>query len=625
MDRAKQLSVMHYLRAAVGPAATGVGDGELLARFAMHRDQAAFELLLWRHAGMVHRTCESVLRDHHAAEDACQAAFLALARKAGSISRGDAVAGWLHRVARRIAVRLAAQRAKQQAASGDALAAIAGSATTFDVAEAPLLHEEVARLPERYRAPVVLCFFEGLTQTDAATRLGWPVGTVAGRLARAKNLLHRRLTRSGVTCPTVGFAAVALADSAAAVSSAFVSVTGHAAVAVAARSAVVPSISPQVLLLSNGALRTMAYTKLQWAACAAVLTGGMFTGGMWAVGQAPSAPAPAEAPKPKELSEKPAPAKQEFPRATLTQRAKSANNLKQLMIAIHNYHDTNGVFPHDVTDNAGKPLLSWRVQILPYMEQAYLYRSFKLDEPWDSDNNKPLMAQMPACLKVGIEPAKSTDTYYQFFSGEGAALEFGKKLRFADITDGSSNTLGIVEAGPPVPWSKPADIAYDPKNPPKLAGPFSNLINVSMMDGSTKAYRPTIDETLLHQLITRAGGEVQDQDKLKTAFAPRLPLTPEEKREAADALKKSKSLSEELTKILTQRSALLEDLYRLRIAAELGGNETPEGNLDLAFEYVRVLEALTKEAKRMNADIQLEIDARKHPPKPVIKDAPKEK
>ena len=213
------------------------------------------------------------------------------------------------------------------------------------------------------------------------------------------------------------------------------------------------------------------------------------------------------------------------------------------------------------------------------------------------------MAQMPACLKVGIEPAKSTDTYYQFFSGEGAALEVGKKLRFADITDGSSNTLGIVEAGPPVPWSKPADIAYDPKNPPKLAGPFSNLINVSMMDGSTTAYRPTIDETLLHQLITRAGGEVQDQDKVKSALAPRLPLTPEEKREAADALKKSKALSEELTKILAQRSALLEEMYRLRIAAELGSKETPEGNLDLAFEYVRVLEALMNEAKRMNADI----------------------
>ena len=263
----------------------------------------------------------------------------------------------------------------------------------------------------------------------------------------------------------------------------------------------------------------MAYTKLQWAACAAVLTGGLFTGGMWAVGQAPSAPAPAEAPKPKELSEKPAPAKQEFPRATLTQRTKSANNLKQLMLAIHNYHDTNGVFPHDVTDNAGKPLLSWRVQILPYLEQDNLYRAFKLDEPWDSDNNKKLIAKMPKTFEMaGIETKEKGQTFFQTFVGKkGDAIRplmlegEQKGLGIVGISDGSSNTFMVVEAAEPVIWTKPGDLPFDANEKlPKLGRRQRNGFNVVFCDGSVRFIKSTTPEATLKAYITTNGGEVID-------------------------------------------------------------------------------------------------------------------
>src|SRR5262249_35851826 len=153
--------------------------------FATDRDAGAFELLVWRHAGLVLRVCRGVLRDHHAAEDATQAVFLALARQAGSVGRSGSAAGWLFRVARRIAAR---------ASGGSLVATVPGTdldglpapdaASVPDADEERVLHEELARLPKRYRAPILLCFFEGLTHAEAARRLGVPVGTVAGRMAR---------------------------------------------------------------------------------------------------------------------------------------------------------------------------------------------------------------------------------------------------------------------------------------------------------------------------------------------------------------------------------------------------------------------------------------------------------
>ena len=200
-------AIREYLKVAAGANPAGPADVELLARFAATRDESAFELLVWRHAALVQRVCRAVLRDHHTAEDAAQAAFLVLARKAHTFPGRGSVVGWLYRVARRIAIRLAKDRARRPAIS-EGLDRVPGASrephTPPD--ELAALCAEVDRLPERYRVPVLLCFFEGLTHAEAARRIGWPVGSVAGRLARAKDLLARRLSRKGI-----GLAAVALA------------------------------------------------------------------------------------------------------------------------------------------------------------------------------------------------------------------------------------------------------------------------------------------------------------------------------------------------------------------------------------------------------------------------------
>jgi prepilin-type processing-associated H-X9-DG protein len=190
--------------------------------------------------------------------------------------------------------------------------------------------------------------------------------------------------------------------------------------------------------------------------------------------------------------------------------AVSANNLKQLALAMHNYHDTYGHFPPQaIYSKQGKPLLSWRVLLLPYLEQDNLYRQFKLDEAWDGPHNKGLLAQMP---KVFADPAvesKDPMTVYQAFVGPGAFFEDKKGLPINEITDGTSNTLMIVEAANPVSWTKPQDLPYDPNQPlPKLGGHRPGGFNAAFCDGSVRFLRQNIKESLLRDLITRNGGEV---------------------------------------------------------------------------------------------------------------------
>ena len=195
-------------------------------------------------------------------------------------------------------------------------------------------------------------------------------------------------------------------------------------------------------------------------------------------------------------------------------RMQVQNNLKQIGLALHNYHDVNGAFPPQATyDKNGKPLLSWRVFILPYIEQDNLYKQFHLDEPWDSEHNKKLLAQMP---KVYASPAdeKSLEdhlTHYQGFFGKGAFFEGKKGIKITDITDGTSNTLMIVEASKAVPWSKPEDIPFDPaKELPKLGLPGAQGFQAGFCDGSVRFISHTIKPQTLRSLITRAGGEVVD-------------------------------------------------------------------------------------------------------------------
>jgi hypothetical protein len=199
-------------------------------------------------------------------------------------------------------------------------------------------------------------------------------------------------------------------------------------------------------------------------------------------------------------------------------RMQSTNNLKQIALAMHNYHDVNGRFPAAaICDKNGKPLLSWRVAILPYVEQDQLYKQFHLDEPWDSEHNKKLLAQMPRIYALpGVSKAGDTRTHYRVFVGPEAVFEMDKGRRIADITDGTSNTFMAAEAAEAVPWTKPEGLEYGAeKAMPKLGSFYGGGFNVAFMDGSVHFLKPTMPEATLRALITRSGGEVIDAGALE--------------------------------------------------------------------------------------------------------------
>lgn len=195
-------------------AAGSLGDGPLLERFLNRQEGAdeAFETLMARHGPMVHSVCRQVLGATHDADDAFQATFLILIRQAREVRRRDAIGGWLYGVARRVALRArsdAARRRHQERQAGVEEAAPENTDAEDRHSLLALLYEEIARLPEKYRAPVVLCELGGRTHAEAANQLNWPVGTVSGRLSRARDLLRGRIARRGLTLPAGLLAAAA--------------------------------------------------------------------------------------------------------------------------------------------------------------------------------------------------------------------------------------------------------------------------------------------------------------------------------------------------------------------------------------------------------------------------------
>jgi len=198
-------------------------------------------------------------------------------------------------------------------------------------------------------------------------------------------------------------------------------------------------------------------------------------------------------------------------------RSQQMNSLKQLGLAMHNYHDTYKSFPPAVfRDKAGKPLLSWRVHVLPYVDENELYKQFHLDEPWDSEHNKQLIEKMPklyASARVpGVDKGKTV-----FVVPVGKDTIFGGKegMKIQQITDGTSNTILVLESDGKhaVTWTKPDDIEIDPKDPSRgLLADERKLILALFADGSVRGLPlPKLGETLYH-MLTAAGGEVIDRD-----------------------------------------------------------------------------------------------------------------
>jgi hypothetical protein len=196
------------------------------------------------------------------------------------------------------------------------------------------------------------------------------------------------------------------------------------------------------------------------------------------------------------------------------ERRRAANNLRQVLAAMHGYEAAHGRFPAAaVYDKKGRPLLSWRVQLLPDLGEAALYKQFRLDEPWDSPHNKKLIAQMPAVFRSSADPklAAAGKTTYLAPLGEATLFTGRVGVRVAEVTDGTSYTISLVDADDAhaVVWTRPEDLTYDPKDPAKgLATRVDGSFMLGFADGAVHFLPRTTEKATLHALFTRNGGEV---------------------------------------------------------------------------------------------------------------------
>ena len=275
-------AVLQHLLSAFGREGAGVTDGELLNRFLKQRDDAALAALVRRHASMVWGVCRRLLRSHHDAEDAFQATFLVLVRKAAAIRHKEMVANWLYGVAHQTSVRLRARAAKRGVRERQVVnmpEPVVAEVRGADLV--PLLDQELSRLPEKFRVLIVLCDLESKTRKEVARQLGCPEGTVASRLARARALLAKRLAQQGVVLSVGALAAVLAQNVASAgVPTAVVSLTIKAASLFAAgQAAAAGVISAEVAALTEGVLKAMFMTKLKTVMSVVMLLGTVAFGG----------------------------------------------------------------------------------------------------------------------------------------------------------------------------------------------------------------------------------------------------------------------------------------------------------------------------------------------------------
>jgi len=257
--------IQHLRRAAFLQEGEEMTDGQLLESFLSQRDQAAFAALLRRHGPMVWGVCRRVLRNHQDAEDAFQATFFVFLRKADSIVPQAMLPNWLYGVAYRAALKARALATRRQQRERQVTAVVEPAVPPPDcwADVQPLLDQELSRLPCKYRVPIILCDLEGKTRQEAAQQLGWPEGTVAGRLARARTLLAKRLKRRGLVLSS-GVLAVMLSQHSASggMPTAVEAATLQAATQLlAGQTAGV--LAPAVVVLTEGVLRAMWMTKLK--------------------------------------------------------------------------------------------------------------------------------------------------------------------------------------------------------------------------------------------------------------------------------------------------------------------------------------------------------------------------
>lgn len=208
---------------------------------------------------------------------------------------------------------------------------------------------------------------------------------------------------------------------------------------------------------------------------------------------------------------------------TAARQAQDMNNMRQIALAMHNYHDSHKSFPTDIYSKDGKPLLSWRVQLLPYLEQTTQYEQFNRDEPWDSAHNRKLLAHMPAVFR-SAEGGDVAKTPFLAIKGPDTVMPGNERLSFKHITDGSSNTLMFVKSAPDaaIEWTKPADIEFNADKPLAGVASPSGAFLIAFCDGSVRQLSLAIGDDAMRRLVNRHDGEAIDSTALSAPPAPHL-------------------------------------------------------------------------------------------------------
>jgi RNA polymerase sigma factor (sigma-70 family) len=268
--------VRHVRRIAGASDPDPIGDADLMARFNASRDEAAFAEIVQRHGPLVWAICRTNLNGADA-DDAFQATFLVLARKAKSIRRPSSLACWLSGVARKTvhAMRVRRDRRREVTLAADLPERSANPSESGDTRE--ILAEELARLPEKFRLPILLCYYQGLTNEEAARRLNWPHGTVCGRLARARELLRQRLSRRGITL-SIGALSAAQIGQPAELIAATLRICSTAS----------SGLKPSVIKLAEATMHAMWIGKVKMAVGTAVVLAALGTGTGWVLTPAPA-------------------------------------------------------------------------------------------------------------------------------------------------------------------------------------------------------------------------------------------------------------------------------------------------------------------------------------------------
>ncbi len=533
MARASFDRAMSNLRTLVaGHGLKEQGDGELLRAFARTGNQEAFAVLVKRHGPLVLAQCRRVLRQTEDAEDAFQATFVMLARQAAALAKRDSVTGWLHGVALRLSLNARRAALRRRAHEGQ-VTCMSPSTPEREASWREvqiLLDKEIQRLPDSLREPFILCTLNGESHATVARRLSIKEGTVKSRLAEARKRLQQHLSRRGVELSAVlGAVAVASETATATAPIGLMAKAVEAGVA-AAVSGGLPEgvVSAGAAVLVKGMVTSMMLKKIVLGAALVITAAGALGVSIAGIGtHASKAPSTVnrESAVENAAREKPVPtgtaevqeATQKVERDGKADQKKSADNLNRIGRAMHSYHDDfRHLPPWAIMSNDKKPLLSWRVAILPYLGQGALFREFKLDEPWDSTHNKKLLARMPDLYSPpGINTTEPFSTFYQVFVGPGTAFEGPQGIPIQTITDGSVNVVMVAEAGEPVPWTKPKDLPYQRnKALPKLGGIFGGEFFAVACDGSVHAIRRDPDSRLMHFFIQRDDGNPFDLDDL---------------------------------------------------------------------------------------------------------------